>query len=226
MRPEVLQKHASDLISAIALGLVTSNKWESMQCVHHSLKCITRLSRQTPEALRAMAKLWLPQLWRLLLVQPVTEYELASIKHIRQPDFQLLAVSAFEMCLAVVLLAGSIGNNVVHLILSTIFAHEHKVNQTTPGEWPRHHACVSYSFSAPHHHCSSQRLPVSSTKLFELSQAYPCNLPSEADWYARQLVVSTCCYAESGHQALLCQAAPGGSADFQPGLVSAWGQAM
>ena len=179
MRPEVLQKHASDLISAIALGLVTSNKWESMQCVHHSLKCITRLSRQTPEALRAMAKLWLPQLWRLLLVQPVTEYELASIKHIRQPDFQLLAVSAFAMCLAVVLLAGSIGNNVVHLIPSTTFAHEREVNQTTPGEWPRHHACVSCSFSAPCHHCSSQRLPVYSTKVFELLQANPCNLPSE-----------------------------------------------
>lgn len=76
--PDILQQYCQALVSAIALGLVTSNKWESMQCVHHSLKCIARLSRQIPEALRAAAHLWLPQLWRLLLVQPVTQYEQAS----------------------------------------------------------------------------------------------------------------------------------------------------
>ena len=76
--PDMLQQHCQALVSAIALGLVTSNKWESMQCVHHSLKCIARLSQQIPEALREAAHLWLPQLWRLLLVQPVTQYEQAS----------------------------------------------------------------------------------------------------------------------------------------------------
>ncbi|DBB11399.1 TPA: hypothetical protein ACH3X3_006816 [Trebouxia sp. C0006] len=80
--PDILQQQCQALVSAIALGLVTSNKWESMQCVHHSLKCIARLSQQIPEALREAAHLWLPQLWRLLLVQPVTQYEQkADSKH-------------------------------------------------------------------------------------------------------------------------------------------------
>jgi len=78
LHPDMVQQHCQALVSAIALGLVTSNKWESMQCVHHSLKSIARLSQQIPEALREAAHLWLPQLWRLLLVQPVTQYEQAS----------------------------------------------------------------------------------------------------------------------------------------------------
>ncbi|KAL0020037.1 hypothetical protein WJX77_006418 [Trebouxia sp. C0004] len=75
LHPDMLQQHCQAVASAIALGLITSNKWESMQCVHHSLKCIARLSQQVPEVLRQAAHLWVPQLWRLLLVQPVTQYE-------------------------------------------------------------------------------------------------------------------------------------------------------
>lgn len=78
LQPDMLQQHCKAMVSAIALGLVTSNKWASMQCVHHSLKCIARMSQQVPEALREAAHLWLPQLWRLLLVQPVTQYEQVS----------------------------------------------------------------------------------------------------------------------------------------------------
>ncbi|KAL0042896.1 hypothetical protein WJX79_003013 [Trebouxia sp. C0005] len=82
LQPDMLQQHCKAMVSAIALGLVTSNKWASMQCVHHSLKCIARMSQQVPEALREAAHLWLPQLWRLLLVQPVTQYEQkADSKH-------------------------------------------------------------------------------------------------------------------------------------------------
>lgn len=75
LQPHVLKQHRADLVTAIALGLVTSNKWNSMQCVFHSLRCIARLAHQVPETLRECAPLWLPQLWRLLLVQPVTDYE-------------------------------------------------------------------------------------------------------------------------------------------------------
>ena len=75
LQPHVLQQHRADLVTAIALGLVSSNKWKSMQCVFHSLRCIARLAHQVPEALRECATLWLPQLWCLLLVQPVTDYE-------------------------------------------------------------------------------------------------------------------------------------------------------
>ena len=78
LQPHVLQQHRARLVEAIALGLVSNNKWKSMQCVFHSLKCIAKLSHQMPEALREVASLWLPQLWRLLLVQPVTEYEQVS----------------------------------------------------------------------------------------------------------------------------------------------------
>lgn len=74
---QMLQENCHNLVAAIALGLVTNNKWESMQCVQHSLKCMSKLSHQIPDALTAVAHLWLPQLWRLLLVQPVTEYEKA-----------------------------------------------------------------------------------------------------------------------------------------------------
>ena len=75
LQPRVLQLYKAQLVTAIALGLVSNNKWKSMQCVFHSLKCIARLAYQAPEALRECAPLWLPQLWRLLLVQPVTDYE-------------------------------------------------------------------------------------------------------------------------------------------------------
>ena len=75
LRPCVLQQHTTSLVEAIALGLISNNRWQSMQCVFHSLKCIARLAQQCPEAIREVAALWLPQLWRLLLVQPVTEYE-------------------------------------------------------------------------------------------------------------------------------------------------------
>lgn len=73
--PAVIGQHIVPLLDVVALGLVTGNKWESMQCVQQALKCIAALVRQTPAGLQAQAHLWLPLLWRLLLVQPVTEYE-------------------------------------------------------------------------------------------------------------------------------------------------------
>ena len=75
LRPHVLRQNMTSLVEAIALGLISNNRWKSMQCVFHSLKCIATLAQQCPEALTEVAALWLPQLWRLLLVQPVTEYE-------------------------------------------------------------------------------------------------------------------------------------------------------
>lgn len=70
-----MQEHMPSLMHVIALGLVTGNKWESMQCVQMALKCISALAKQVPAALQAYSNLWLPLIWKLLLVQPVTEYE-------------------------------------------------------------------------------------------------------------------------------------------------------
>ena len=74
-QPAVIEQHLVPLLSVVALGLVTGNKWESMQCLQQGLKCIAALARQTPAGLQAQAHLWAPLIWRLLLVQPVTEYE-------------------------------------------------------------------------------------------------------------------------------------------------------
>lgn len=71
----VVQEHMPSLTHVIALGLVTGNKWESMQCVQMALNCVSALAKQVPAALQAYSNLWLPLIWKLLLVQPVTEYE-------------------------------------------------------------------------------------------------------------------------------------------------------
>lgn len=71
----VLDEHLSLLLNALALGLVTGNKWESIQCVSLGLKCINNLAKQIPAALQALGHIWLPLVWKLLLVQPITDYE-------------------------------------------------------------------------------------------------------------------------------------------------------
>ena len=96
---QVLQCHAADLLSAVALGLVTSNKWESMQCVHYSLKCILKLSHQIAEGVRDTAHLWLPQLWRLLLVQPVTEYDLVCSTHCKHAVSSIAHSQQQHLCI-------------------------------------------------------------------------------------------------------------------------------
>ena len=73
--PAVLEEHLVPLLNVAVLGLITGNKWESMQCVHQGLKCIGTLAKSIPAKLQVQAQLWLPSLWRLLLVQPITEYE-------------------------------------------------------------------------------------------------------------------------------------------------------
>ena len=73
--PAILEEHMLHMLNAVTLGLATSNKWESMQCVQFGLKCISTFAKQVPAALQASAGLWLPLVWNLLLVQPVTDYE-------------------------------------------------------------------------------------------------------------------------------------------------------
>lgn len=93
----VLEEHMFSLLHAIALGLVTGNKWESMQCVHLGLKCISALAKQVPAALQAFCDFWLPLVWKLLLVQPVTEYEQVRKPSVRTKGVKILFMH--QMCM-------------------------------------------------------------------------------------------------------------------------------
>ena len=70
--PAALQQSHVRVVQVIALGLDPGNTWQSTQCVHYALACITRLSGQIPQSFIDIAQSWLPQLWRLLLAQPST----------------------------------------------------------------------------------------------------------------------------------------------------------
>jgi hypothetical protein len=73
----VLHQYAEELAVAIKLGILSSNGRKSG--VQFVLACLCQLFDQIPADCSGKAHLWLPLLWRLLLVQPEAPYTEVSI---------------------------------------------------------------------------------------------------------------------------------------------------
>ncbi|DBA82454.1 TPA: hypothetical protein ACH3X2_000688 [Trebouxia sp. C0005] len=69
--PQVLHQSAGELAVAINFGIPSSNEWKILRIV---LACLSQLFDQIAADFSAKADLWLPSLWRLLLVQPKAPY--------------------------------------------------------------------------------------------------------------------------------------------------------
>jgi len=72
----VLHQSVEDLAIAIKDGIFPSDEWKIHQ---NALACLCQLLDQIPAEFSAKADVWLPSLWRLLLVQPKAPYTEVSI---------------------------------------------------------------------------------------------------------------------------------------------------
>ena len=79
LSPQVLHQRAEELAVAIKHGLPSSYERESFKKSLNVLACLRQLFDQIPADFSARAHLWVPSLWRLLLVQPEAPYTEVSI---------------------------------------------------------------------------------------------------------------------------------------------------
>ncbi len=71
LSPQVLHQSIEDLAIAIGIGLFASDEGKILW---NALACLRQLLDQIPAEFSAKADVWLPPLWRLLLVQPKAPY--------------------------------------------------------------------------------------------------------------------------------------------------------